>query len=355
MFTDSPVGLAFQVALDAARTDLLALWDLDDSRTVDGTPVQALVDVAEGLVPTLLPLADMLVHPLCTVMATIAGRLDSLLSTPVLDPELAAVYEWFQRMSGVPAGDETALTIGGLGALYSAFPIAGAYATLLDSWPFASGTFPSLPPPAWEDASSQVIDDAFGQQMQVVGGLARLFSAGVDELLDTGVPGQWLSMSIACFELTGCALAGYPPYRGISSDSDTGDEVAWAQWALLSMLASVDLYLSCELTDHPLVTTYSGWQGSGLLGAVGAAQIVLAGAAWTASDQKPSDVELLRRSVAAALPALTAPLRQLQGLPPDQRWAGAGMSFKTLVDLAADCYAGSRQTALAVYESRDSS
>ncbi len=88
---------------------------------------------------------------------------------------------------------------------------------------------------------------------------------------------------------------------------------------------------------------------------MGVAQIALAGRLGRRGEQKPRDADLLTTSVAAALLALTAPLRQLQGLPPDHRWAGGGLAFKTSVDLAADSYAGSRQTALAVYESRDSS
>ena len=49
----------------------------------------------------------------------------------MLGQELVDAYVWFQRQAGVPAGQEKPLTFGRLGAWYAAFPMAGAYDTLL--------------------------------------------------------------------------------------------------------------------------------------------------------------------------------------------------------------------------------
>ena len=55
-------------------------------------------------------------------------------------------------------------------------------------------------------------------------------------------------------------------------------------------------------------------------------------------------------SVAAALPALTAHLRLLRNLSPEQQWAGGGLSFFSLLDVTGDAYSGVNLTALAVNE-----
>ena len=83
---------------------------------------------------------------------------------------------------------------------------------------------------------------------------------------------------------------------------------------------------------------------------LGIAQVALAGAAYAASKQHDLDQEWLTTSVAAALPALTAHLRPLRNLSPEQQWAGGGLSFKALLDVTGDAYSGVNLTALAVNE-----
>ena len=66
--------------------------------------------------------------------------------------ELLDAYVWFQRQAGVPAGEEKPLTFGRLGAWYTAFPMAGAYDTLLGVAPFPDAAFPDLPPTPWSSS-----------------------------------------------------------------------------------------------------------------------------------------------------------------------------------------------------------
>ena len=350
IFTESTPGEDFQVSLDAARAALLSLWDLDNSRPVSGTTIEALVDVAEGLVPQLLPLADVIIEELCSSLKWLAVDVEGILAMPVSDPDLVGSYSWFQRQAGVPAGQEKNLTVGGLGALYAAFPITGAYTTLLGVAPFPAGTMPPLTPPPWKVSSQDDTEqDDLRLTLQVLGGLARLLYADTERYLDLGLPTGSLSLAIASCELAGLTLAGYPDFGGTTSAVDAG-EIAWAGWALDSLLYCLDLYLASAVEGHPLVTTYSAWQGSAFLGAIGVGQLALSGAAFAASAQADLDTERLTTSVAAALPMLTAPLRTLQSLPPDQRWAGAGLSFKVLLDSVCDVHSGITAASLAVNE-----
>ncbi len=355
LFVGSPPGEAFQAALVEARTSLLALWDLDDARAVPGTQIQALVDIAEALVPRLLPLADLMIGPLCTALGDIATRLDDLASTPVLGTELLDAYVWFQRQAGVPAGQEKPLTFGRLGAWYSAFPMAGAYDTLLGVAPFPDAAFPDLPPTPWSSSvrgSSEAPEGA--HDFQVLRGLAEMTYALTDGYLDVNQPNRWLSSSIASCEVVGLTLAGYPGLRGIASDSDAEGAIAWGQWALWSVLSALDVYLSTEHDDHPLVTTYAGSQGSGFLCMVGVGQLALAGAAYAGSARSGLDQEWLTASLGAALPSFTAPLRVLQDLPPDQGRPATGLGLKTLLDQAVHTYSGSTQVALRLGDPRSS-
>ena len=148
------------------------------------------------------------------------------------------------------------------------------------------------------------------------------------------------------------ALAGYPGLRGIASDSDAEGAIAWGQWALWSVLSALDVYLSTEHDDHPLVTTYAGSQGSGFVCMVGVGQLALAGAAYAGSagagstrngSRRPS-VPHSRRSPLPSGCSRTS-LRTRDG-----RLLVSG--FKALVDQAVHTYSGSTQVALRLGDPR---
>ena len=356
LFVGSPPGEAFQAALVEARTSLLALWDLDDARAVPGTQIQALVDIAEALVPRLLPLADLMIGPLCTALGDIATRLDDLGSAPVLGTELVDAYVWFQRQAGVPAGQEKPLTFGRLGALYAAFPMAGAYDTLLGVAPFPDAAFPDLPPTPWSSSTVRRSSEApeGAHDFQVLRGLAEMTYALTDGYVDVNQPNRWLSSSIASSEMVGLALAGYPGLRGISSTPTprtrsrgrSGPCGPRSPHSTSTCRPSTTTTLSSPRTP--------GRRAAGSSAMVGVGQLALAGAAYAASARSGLDQEWLTASLGAALPSFTAPLRVLQDPPPDQRRPATGLGLKTLLDQTAHTYSGSTQVALRLGDPRSS-
>ncbi|GAA3255407.1 hypothetical protein GCM10010532_104800 [Dactylosporangium siamense] len=141
-----------RVLVDKDRA-LGRVTDTADPDAVTKASVSSTLDMVGSLADPFVHAADAAVRAGVALVDVIAKHLDDVLTTPATLGQVNDVYGWFRSQAKQP---EAQMTLGDLAFLIVAVAGTTAYKAMhgVDTQPFPTGEFPSMPAPSWQPGAT---------------------------------------------------------------------------------------------------------------------------------------------------------------------------------------------------------